>query len=108
MADESNIILNMPFDEAAGSTIAYDYSKTRADGTVVEADFTGGKQGNCIKFDGNGHCDIDKNVIPLTGNFTLLAWLKRSAFPDGFTGKRIGFFARWEAIEGYTEAVVSY
>lgn len=54
MADESNIILNMPFDEAAGSTIAYDYSKTRADGTVVEADFTGGKQGNCIKFDGNG------------------------------------------------------
>ena len=48
MADESNIILNMPFDEAAGSTIAYDYSKTRADGTVVEADFTGGKQGNCI------------------------------------------------------------
>ena len=55
MADESNIILNMPFDEAAGSTIAYDYSKTRADGTVVEADFTGGKQGNCIKFDGNGH-----------------------------------------------------
>ena len=85
MADESNIILNMPFDEAAGSTIAYDYSKTRADGTVVEADFTGGKQGNCIKFDGNGHCDIDKNVIPLTGNFTLLAWLKRSAFPDGFT-----------------------
>ena len=79
MADESNIILNMPFDEAAGSTIAYDYSKTRADGTVVEADFTGGKQGNCIKFDGSGHCDIDKNVIPLTGNFTLLAWLKRSA-----------------------------
>ena len=104
MADESNIILNMPFDEAAGSTIAYDYSKTRADGTVVEADFTGGKQGNCIKFDGSGHCDIDKNVIPLTGNFTLLAWLKRSAFPDGFTGKRIGFFARWEALEGYTEA----
>ena len=39
MADESNIILNMPFDEAAGSTVAYDYSKTRADGTVVEADF---------------------------------------------------------------------
>ncbi len=45
-----------------------------------------------------------QNVIPLTGNFTLLAWLKRSAFPDGFTGKRIGFFARWEALEGYTEA----
>lgn len=58
MADESNIILNMPFDEAAGSTIAYDYSKTRADGTVVEADFTGGKQGNCIKFDEIGRAHV--------------------------------------------------
>lgn len=104
MANENNIILNMPFDETDGSTIAYDYSSTRADGTVVDSHFEGGKQGNCIKFDGKGHCDIGKNVIPLTGNFTLLAWLKRSAFPDGFTGKRIGFFARWEALEGYTEA----
>ena len=64
MADESNIILNMPFDEAAGSTIAYDYSKTRADGTVVEADFTGGKQGNCIKFDGSGHNSPYRELYP--------------------------------------------
>ena len=93
MADESNIILNMPFDEAAGSTIAYDYSKTRADGTVVEADFTGGKQGNCIKFDGNGHCDIDKNVIPLTGNFTLLARLNTSKKSFSFVTKSTFPFA---------------
>lgn len=104
MADTNNIILNIPFDEAAGSAVAYDYSTQRADGAVVNADFVSGKQGNCIKFAGPGHCDVEKNVIPLTGNFTILAWLKRSAFPDGFSGKRIGFFVRWEAINGYSEA----
>lgn len=108
MAAENDLILNLPFDEAAGSTIAYDYSSTRADGTVVDSDFVPGKQSNCIKFDGKGHCDISKNVIPLIGNFTLLAWLKRSAFPDGFTGKRIGFLVRWEAMEGYTETWFSF
>ena len=104
MADATNLILNTPFDEAAGSTVAYDYSGQRADGTVVNADFVRGKQGNCIEFTGPGHCDVEKNVIPIIGNFTLLAWLKRSAFPDGFSGKRIGFFVRWEAINGYSEA----
>ena len=84
MATENNIILNMPFDETAGSTMAYDYSSNRADGTVIDADFVGGKQGNCIKFDGAGHCDIERDIIPLTGNFSILAWLKRSAFPDGW------------------------
>ena len=103
MANDSNIILNIPFDETNGSTIAYDYSSNRADGTVVDAEFTSGRQGNCIKFDGPGHCDIEQNIITLTGNFTLLAWIKRSAFPDGFTGKRVGFFVRWEAINGHLE-----
>lgn len=103
MANDSNIILNIPFDETNGSTIAYDYSSNRADGTVVDAEFTSGRQGNCIKFDGSGHCDIQQNIITLTGNFTLLAWVKRSAFPDGFTGKRVGFFVRWEAINGCLE-----
>lgn len=103
MATENNIILNIPFDETAGSTTAYDYSSNRADGTVIDADFVGGKQGNCIKFDGAGHCDIERDIIPLTGNFSILAWLKRSAFPDGFSGKRIGIFARWDDINGYSE-----
>jgi hypothetical protein len=103
MATENNIILNIPFDETEGSTTAYDYSSNRADGTVIDADFVGGKQGNCIKFDGAGHCDIERDIIPLTGNFSILAWLKRSAFPDGFSGKRIGFFARWDDVNGYSE-----
>lgn len=103
MATDNNIILNIPFDEAAGSLVAYDYSTNRADGIVVDSEFVAGKQGNCIKFDGPGHCDVEKDIIPLTGNFTLLAWVKHLALPDGFSGRRIGFFVRWDNINGYEE-----
>lgn len=103
MATDTNVILNIPFDETDGSTTAYDYSSNRADGKVINAGFTKGKQGNCIKFDGSGHCDIEQDVINLNGDFTLLAWLKRTAFPDGFSGKNIGVFARWDDINGYTQ-----
>lgn len=103
-ANENNIILNLPFDEAAGSSTAYDYSTNRADGTVVDSDFVAGRQGNCIEFNGAGYCEITRNIIPLTGNFTLLAWLKRNVFPDGFTGKRIGFFVCWDAVNGCNES----
>lgn len=104
MANENNLILNLPFDEASGSKTAYDYSTNRADGSVIDSDFVAGRQGNCIEFNGGGYCEITKNIIPLTGNFTLLAWLKRNVFPDGFTGKRIGFFVCWDAINGCSES----
>ena len=35
----NNIVLNLPFDESSGSTVAYDYSANRADGVVLGADF---------------------------------------------------------------------
>lgn len=103
-ANEKNLILNLPLDEAAGSKTAYDYSTNRADGTVIDSDFVAGRQGNCIEFNGGGYCEIAKNIIPLTGSFTLLAWLKRNVFPDGFTGKRIGFFVCWDAVNGCSES----
>jgi hypothetical protein len=104
MADDSNIILNMPFDEAAGSLIAYDFSKNRADGTVVDSNFVSeGKQGNCIEFNGQGYCQIPQNIISITGNFTLLAWVKRKNI-DAFSGKQIGLFIAWDAINGFRES----
>ena len=38
MANENNIVLNLPFDESAGSKKAYDYSGNRYDGNVVNAE----------------------------------------------------------------------
>lgn len=107
MANENNLILNMPFDEPNGSLVAYDYSQSRADGTVVQSNFVSGRQGNCIEFTGEGYCEIAKNLITLTGSFTLLGWLKNKNFPDGFTGKKIGLFVRWDDINGYKETWVS-
>lgn len=103
---EDNLILNIPFDEPEGSTIAYDYSKNRNDGNVVNSRFIPGRQGNCIEFTGEGYCDIEKNILNLSSNFTLMFWLKHWQLTDGVTGKRIGFNICWNALEGYKEAWV--
>jgi hypothetical protein len=103
MASDNNMILNMPFDEPEGSQIAYDYSKNRADGTVVDSDFVSGRQGQCIQFNGVGYCQIPQNIIPVTSNFTLLAWLKREDLPEGFTGKKLGFWFAWNDVNGFRE-----
>ena len=107
MANDNNMILNMPFDEPEGSVIAYDFSVNRADGTVVESNFIAGKQGNCIQFDGRGYCHIPKNIIPLTGNFSLLAWMKRGEMTDGFSGRKLGFWFAWDSLNGYREAWIN-
>jgi hypothetical protein len=107
MANESSIVLNVPFDEPAGATVAYDYSNNRADGSVAGAGFVSGRKGNCIEFGGQGSCQISKNVIPITGNFTLIAWVMRGESPDGFTGKQVGFWFAWDEVSGYRAAWVN-
>jgi hypothetical protein len=107
MASDNNIVLNMPFDEPAGSQTAYDYSQNRADGYITNCNFVAGRQGNCIEFNGRGYCQIPQNVIPITGNFSLLVWLLRGESTDGFTGKRLGFWFAWNDINGYREAWIN-
>lgn len=77
--EESNNVLNMPFDESNGSTIASDYSQSRTNATVTDCAFVSGKQGKAIEFDGNGHANIASGNVPLTADFTLLAWIKSTA-----------------------------
>lgn len=100
MALEQNLILNLPFDEADGSTIAYDYAANRHDAKVENCAFVSGKQGNCIHFNGTGHADIEANIIPLSGNFTILAWIKANPYADGATAKRIGVFCNTALLDG--------
>jgi hypothetical protein len=103
MASDNNIILYMPFDEPEGSQTAYDYSPNRADGTVTDCAFVPGRQGRCIEFNGAGHCEISQEAIPVAGDFTLLAWLKRREAPDGFTGKQTGFWFAWDDTTGFQD-----
>lgn len=100
MALEQNLILNLPFDEADGSTVAYDFAANRRDATVENCAFVPGKQGNCIRFDGKGRAEIGANFVPLSGNFTVLAWVKANPYADGTTAKRIGIFCNTAQLDG--------
>lgn len=76
MAQEQNLTLYLPFDEADGAEKAYDYSTSRADGALTEAGYEAGRQGNCIRFDGNGKCEVTPSVLSLNSDFTISAWIK--------------------------------
>lgn len=70
--EENNIILNLPFDENNASSVAYDYSHSRADVAVHSADFVQGNNGNAIRFTGEGYGEIKKQVLSdLNTSFTL-------------------------------------
>lgn len=100
-ANETDLILNLPFDEPSGSPKAYDYAKNRLDADIMAADFIAGRQGNCIHFDGQGSATIENSGINLNGDFTLLAWIKSNTYPDGVSGNnRLGFFFNTQALEG--------
>lgn len=92
--EDTNLILNLPFDESDGSTTAYDYSQSHKNATVHDCPFVDGKQGKAIKFDGNGYADIANSNIDLTGNFTLLAWIK-TAEPDIAADHNIGLYLQY-------------
>lgn len=100
MAQENNVILQLPFDEANGSTVAYDYSRGRHDALLTNCQFVQGKQANCVRFDGTAYAEVNANILPLTGDFTVLAWIKANEYPDGFTTKRIGIFLNTDNMEG--------
>lgn len=102
MATEQNLILNLPFDEAAGSNVAYDYSQNRNDAAVTNAEFKAGKQGNCIHFDGSGKAEINSDILNLSGNFTILAWVKINEYPDGVS-QRVGVFCNTALLDGSRE-----
>ena len=74
--NDNNLVLNMPFDEAAGSTKAYDYSHNRADGTLDGGvTFVAGKQGNCVRFDGTGKIEVEQSVLNLSQPFSICAYI---------------------------------
>lgn len=74
---EQNLVLNMPFDEAAGSTKAYDYSHNRADGVLTGGvSFVAGKQGNCVQFDGTGKVEVEQSVLNLALPFSICSYVQ--------------------------------
>ena len=90
--NSNNIILNLPFDESAGSLVAYDYSRSRADGNVIGADFVAGKNGNAIAFKGDGgYCELSKDIFATIGGveFSMLFWVQALEVETGTPTKGI-------------------
>lgn len=85
--DESNILLYLPFDEKDSSEVAYDYSQSRADGVVTGAKFVAGKSGNAISFSGEDSCKVERGVLDLSGDFTLLFYVQAKESDSGSPGK---------------------
>lgn len=103
MADkETTLLLNLPFDESTESPKAYDYGPMRYDADVTGATFIQSDNGNCIHLEGEGKAEIRANVLTLTGDFTIMGWIKPDVMPDGVSGSNhLGFFFNTEALEGY-------
>jgi hypothetical protein len=104
----NNIILQMPFDETDGSTVAYDYSQSRADGAVTGAKFVAGKNGNAISFAGTDTCEVSKTVFStLNADFTIMAWVQGKQIECGSPSKMIwllNFVGREDYVEVPIEA----
>lgn len=97
----------MPFDESAGSTIAYDYSQSRADGDVLNgATFVKGRNGNAISFPGGGTCEVQDNVLNIQGNFTIMGWVNASKATTG-TPKQLIWMLAFTGTENFVEIPIT-
>lgn len=102
----NNLILQMPFDESDGSSIAYDYSQNRADGAVVGARFVSGKNGNAISFAGQDTCEVSKTVFPnLNGEFTMMFWVMNKEAECGAPGNLI-WLLNFSGLGNYVEVKI--
>lgn len=91
--NKNNIILNLPFDESDGSLIAYDYSTNLANGVISGAKFVSGKIGNAVQLSGEDTCEVSKNVLNLSGDFSLMCWINPAAIQIGSPSKVIWMLA---------------
>ena len=102
----NNIILQMPFDETDGSVKAYDYSQSRADGTVTGAKFVAGKNGNAISFAGSDTCEVSKEVFStMNADFSIMAWVQGKEIECGSPSKMI-WVLNFDGIENYVEVPI--
>ena len=93
---DNNLILYLPFDDPDGS-VAYDYSKNRADATLSNgAEFSKiAKMGKSIAFNGNGECETTQ-AVPFSSDFTLTCFISPAS-------KRIGWLINLPGVDNYLE-----
>lgn len=103
---EDTLILHMPFDESEHSKVAYDYSKSRADGTVVGATFVTGKEGKAISFKGaEDSCVIDKDFFTKS-EFTISFFIQVPK-NEVNTASKLDLVLNFDGINNFEEYPIS-
>ncbi|MDC2194957.1 hypothetical protein PO081_16880 [Bacteroides thetaiotaomicron] len=93
---DKNLILYLPFDDPDGS-VAYDYSKSRADGTLSGGAFFSkqAKVAKCLDLNGDGEC-VTSRTIPFSSSFTLCFYVKP-------TTNSIGWLLNLPGVDNFLE-----
>lgn len=81
----SEVVLDMPFDEADGSTIAYDLSPGHHHAAIEFGRFVPGRFGNCAYFSAVGKAEIVEHVVDFSQDFTFMIWLMAEGYGSGPT-----------------------
>ena len=86
----AGLVSHWTFDDGGGqtatdSTTAHDgtLGGNPAAGTNDPAWTTAGKLGSALVFDGGDHVDTGASILPATGNFTAMGWVKTGTDHDG-------------------------
>lgn len=92
-AAETGLVGHWDFDEGSGSTVN-DTSGSKFDGQVHNAEWAKAGKGSALRFNGtDSYVDCGKNnaLTNLTGDITILAWVKLEAspFPNNTTNWHI-------------------
>jgi len=67
--------LFLPFDEADGSTVAFDYASGAHHATVHNGQFIEGREGNVVYFPAEGYAEIIDSILDLTATYTVMFWV---------------------------------
>ena len=77
------VLLDIPFNETPGSTVAQDYGPSDANASITSGQFVNGRSHRAVNFPGNGYAEIIPKVVPLSGTYTLSVWLRAEITTSG-------------------------
>lgn len=72
----------LPFDEADGSTVAYDFSTHGRHATVHQGRFIPGRDGNCVYYPGSGYSEVINPFLNLSAIYTVMFWVMTDPQPQ--------------------------
>ncbi|MBD2753761.1 hypothetical protein [Spirosoma validum] len=76
-------ILDIPFNETPGSTVAQDYAPGHHNAQVVDGNFIVGRNHRAARLNADGYAEIASSIVPLSGIFTMSLWIKAEITATG-------------------------